>query len=222
MKRNLLFAFVLSVMMTSCDWLGGGGSEIVPLPELTVTVSDDTVPSGGHYVTITVDTKFAVSTDNNKNMPHSTSWRDSIYVTETTMLIVSAYNIDGIFVKRERTITVLPPVVIIVPNRTDTLCSHAWNYEAFDVLDKDNNLLWFVDLTTDQKSNKYYFYKDGIAKVFHQNGVQFGDCSWKWIDTKTIMIGDQVYQYVLTDKYFFRYQKNNAGTEIYRDTYWRE
>lgn len=218
--KNLLYFFVV-ILFVSCNDANDPGV-VNPDPELTMTVSPDTVTSGG-FVTINVTTKFAVATTNNVGITKtSISWKDSVKITETTKIVVSAYNADGMSVKQEKTIIAIPKVIVVVPTRTDTLCSKPWQLKTKEAFGKDNNLLWSVDLTLDQKSDKYYFYKNENTKVFHQNGVQFGDCSWKWIGSNQIMIGDEITVYSLTDTSLVIYKPNGDGTEILKVTYWRE
>lgn len=222
MKKILVALLIgLTCVITSCDWFGDNGGDpiIIDPPKSPEFVQATAIPAVVEYnrsTTLKFKVLYAdyVMVNNIKLMPE-----DSIKIpdlTSTTTINIIAFGKGGTFTSEAVTVTVLPAPVIptVIPNRTDSLYSMVWSLDSSGVRDNKGNIIFSDNLTTNQKTNKYYFYKDGKAEGYDKNGTMISNCTWEWTGKNTIRMGDQYYTYVLSGSRFNIYQSNNTGTEI--------
>lgn len=196
-----------------------------PKPILKVTIEKDTI-NKGETVNLLIESTNAIGIHikgvTNGNITENTtpfttektfdalngtftSWS----ILETTRFTITATGIDGSIQVADE------PIVVIVPNRTDTLCGRYWMITKDSKVFYDGN--WhYTPLDEDELSRKLYFYKTGTCEVFKKSGEPVGGAYWSWVGQDSIKIGGRTYEYQLTDTTFIRSEVNGTIINVYK------
>ena len=110
-------------------------------------------------------------------------------------------------------IKVAPPIVVL-PTRTDTLCSRYWMLVSSKIFYQNSWLT--VNLDEDRLTCKLYFHKNLFFEQFNKDGKLVSNGQWNWIGKDSILIGDQRYKYQLTDTTFVRSERDETDIDIYK------
>lgn len=199
MKRLLFFVWLLFMSLTGCELIPGD-PEIVLDPNVTFTVSKDTVVSGEKFI-VTVSMENVFSIENNFGILITTNGPYEVVATSNmTDLKITVKNVAGKTTTFSKNIIVLP----YISTALDSICSKPLMFEHKLYISIDNGSTW-KSSDLDVLYDMYVFKKNGDLSLYkspYSSTDTNGPGPWS-IDLKSKTMrfgGNGDKRYVLTDK----------------------
>lgn len=212
MKKLLVILFLCCIPW-GCSKKGGlvEPPPIVPVKCTVeiVGINATVVPSGKFTVVQGTDVAFSGASPNGLVSVTINESKSSVTGTSYSSSLSASSNLKIVITGKE---------LVIVPTRTDTLCSSKkWFIKSLDVWE-DNK--WKEDFILPDERKKEYsiFYPNEKLEGFRADGTSKGFIIWKWVGVNGFILGDQSYTYLLTDKEFALFYEKEG--KKFRNIYW--
>lgn len=189
MKTKIIFfIFMLAVIATACNETIIP-EEIVPVPEVSLTVLPQGPVSPGDLVTVGCEAKYATQTNNNIGAPTTISWSYSFAVKEALVVSVTAIGENGQSVTKEQKVEVIVPPVII-SSVIDSIITTPWIEEG-SYLSFDNGANWSKETFPEKYTNmKLVFKANKTYDLFFSDGNYNTTDKWSVEGRKMNIFGD--------------------------------
>lgn len=203
LKRLLFFMGLLFLSLTGCELIPGG-PEIVLDPNVTFTVSKDTLRSGEKF-TIIVSMENVSSTENNFGVLITTSGQYEVVATSNmTELKITAKNVIGKSVTFSKNITVLTLYDMLI----DSICSKPLFSKPIFYDSFDDGINWIENKFPDAFKDEVLFFHKNLKVDVYKSTVDpknyVGTEEWS-IDLVNRIInfgGNGPKKFFMTDKTF--------------------
>ena len=198
-NKNFVVLFLLIIILGSCKY-----DFVVPEPEPVkpdpvVEVNAYALPESISYAGTTTLywTSKNVTSVTLNDIPVSVNGPKTLEaLTVDTVFTLKFTGYNGQVITKSVSIAVAEPIIVL-PTRTDTICGRYWMLTGGKTfIDSVWNERKFDE---DKLSRKWYFYKNGVWKLFNKDGVLIGEATCRITQDSVIIANDKAKIVSLTD-----------------------